>query len=444
MVNRESKTLGNIHRQKASKVFAPYRILGYVTNQVPFSLQARGTNYFLTTSIGKAFHIYDVEKLKLVFVSDQTPQPITALESIGDITFTGCGSDVWLWHRAKYAGKLCATPEVVVKNILVFGEYLIVAHEKGYLRIWNYKEETLYLELTLGFEISAMLHPSTYLNKMVIASTEGSMQLWNLKASDKIYEFETYDQSITALAQSPVVDVIGVGLLDGSIHLKHLKRDQQLFSFRALAFRTDGETMMVSANSKGDIACWDLEHRKLQHLIHSAHEGWVGSLQFLSGTSVLLSSGADNALREWIFDESDGSPRLVRSRTGHYAPPTIVRFYGHSSDHQLLSAGSDRSLRYVSILKDAQSCELSQGSLMKKAKSSHIKVDQLKCPSIIQLATSEVKEREWENIMSCHLNENRAHTWHFDKKSVGKRTFASLDGSLIKVRSQKQRYPLQY
>ena len=83
----------------------------------------------------------------------------------------------------------------------------------------------------------------------------------------------------------------------------------------------------------------------------------------------------------WVFDQSDGSARLLRSRCGHSAPPTMIRFPtvgGHAllsagnvitthpsmpSHNLLLLGGNDRSLRLFSVVKDSTSCELSQGML---------------------------------------------------------------------------------
>ena len=31
-----------------------------------------------------------------------------------------------------------------------------------------------------GFTATSLLHPATYLNKVVVASSQGSMQLWNV------------------------------------------------------------------------------------------------------------------------------------------------------------------------------------------------------------------------------------------------------------------------
>lgn len=41
-------------------IFEPYRALGYVTDGTPFSVQRRGTENFVTVSVGKAWQIYNV------------------------------------------------------------------------------------------------------------------------------------------------------------------------------------------------------------------------------------------------------------------------------------------------------------------------------------------------------------------------------------------------
>lgn len=42
----------------------------------------------------------------------------------------------------------------------------------------------IYLRLNFDpntFDISAMMHPSTYLNKVLLGSSQGALQLWNIK-----------------------------------------------------------------------------------------------------------------------------------------------------------------------------------------------------------------------------------------------------------------------
>lgn len=57
-----------------------------------------------------------------------------------------------------------------------------------------------------------------------------------------------------------------------------------------------------------------------------------------AGEPLLMSAGADNALKQWVFDAADGAARLLKFRSGHAAPPTAVRHYG-TDGRRLLSAG---------------------------------------------------------------------------------------------------------
>lgn len=41
-------------------IFEPYRAIGYITSEVPFSVQRLGTETFVTVSVGKAWQVYDV------------------------------------------------------------------------------------------------------------------------------------------------------------------------------------------------------------------------------------------------------------------------------------------------------------------------------------------------------------------------------------------------
>ena len=99
-----------------------------------------------------------------------------------------------------------------------------------------------------------------------------------------------------------------------------------------------GTPIMAAGGGAGAITVWDLERRRLATTIPAAHDAPLISLCFFAGEPRLLSAGADNALKQWVFDAADGSARLLRFRSGHAAPPTFVRYYG--SGTCLLSAGA--------------------------------------------------------------------------------------------------------
>ena len=157
----------------------------------------------------------------------------------------------------------------------------------------------------------------------------------------------------------------------------------------AASLSQDDIPLIATANCNGDIALWNLEERRLFHLVNAAHDGSIPSMHFFRGQPMLLTSGADNSIKQWIFENLDGIPRVLKSRSGHHAPPTFVRFYDEDGRY-ILSAGRDMSLRSFCTIRDEQNVELSQGSLEKKAKQINKSVDSLRLPCIGQLASCKI------------------------------------------------------
>ena len=54
---------------------------------------------------------------------------------------------------------------------------------------------------------------------------------------------------------------------------------------------------MATANSAGDIALWNLQTRQLSYNMKGAHDGSVTLACFLVGQPLLISAGADNAVK---------------------------------------------------------------------------------------------------------------------------------------------------
>ena len=94
---------------------------------------------------------------------------------------------------------------------------------------------------------------------------------------------------------------------------------------------------MAAGGTAGVITIWNLEEKRLQTIIRDAHDAPLLSLHFFAGEPRLMSSAADNSVKQWLFDAPDGSGRLLRFRSGHSKPPAVVRYYGDGT--RLLSAG---------------------------------------------------------------------------------------------------------
>ncbi|DBA00249.1 TPA: hypothetical protein N0F65_007893, partial [Lagenidium giganteum] len=441
-------------RCQNSRVLQCFRAIGMIADDVPIAYYGMGKESFATASLGKSFVVYKCDKLTPVLVSPQLPKKILALAVLPKkhLTFTACARQVLVWKRVENVTTLKGHT-ANIKQLLLAGNILFSLDEAGVIKVWD--TETMELVNTLnfpsGFTPSTMLHPSTYLNKILVGSDEGALQLWNVRTMKCIYSFAGWGSAVTSLEQSPAVDVVAVGLGNGKLVLHHLQLDQLVMDFHqeqskvtAISFRTDSGApapFVVSGTSTGDIAVWNLESKRLESMIAQAHDGAVVSLVFLPNEPLLLSTGTDNSIKMWIFDHlTGGTARLLKSREGHKAPPTRIRYYGNNTFAsmadgadgtccQILSAGQDRAFRVFHTAREQQSTEMSQGPMVKKAKKMHVRVEDLKLPPITQFAAMETRQRDWANVLTCHENEMAAYVWRFENRAIGKKILRQFDPS---------------
>jgi hypothetical protein len=207
------------------------------------------------------------------------------------------------------------------------------------------------LQLKQGVRVSALLHPHTYLNKILVGTEQGVLLLVNVRTGTVIHRYEGWSAAVRSLAQSPALDVCAVGLADGRVLLFHLRRSRVLFRLRhvpqqlgseteqqatavsTLVFRIDGPPQLVTGGADGSLALWNLSDRRL--IFNSpAHHAAVASLHALAGLPLLLSSAGDNAIRVWQFPAADATTTgqssftMVRQRSGHHGAPSSLQYYG--------------------------------------------------------------------------------------------------------------------
>ncbi|TMW68031.1 hypothetical protein Poli38472_007703 [Pythium oligandrum] len=425
-----------------------------IVDDLPIVWYSMGKESFAVASLGKSFVVYKCDKLTPVLVSPQLPKKIVALNVLPkkQLTFTACGREILVWKRVEHVHTLSGH-KGTIKQLLTVGTILFSLDDARTIRIWDLEtmEQLNELSFPVTFTPSVMLHPSTYLNKILVGSEEGALELWNIRTMKCIYSFKGWNSAVTTLEQSPAVDVVGVGLANGRVVMHHLQFDKLVLDFQqeqgkvtALSFRTDSGAsapFVVTGTTTGDIAVWNLESKRLESMIPSAHQGAITSLVFLQNEPLLLSTGVDNSIKMWIFDHlTGGTARLLKSREGHMAPPTRIRYYGNNTlatmadgadgtSCQILSAGQDRAFRVFHTAREQQSTEMSQGPMLKKAKKLHVRVEDLKLPPISQFAAMETRERDWANVVTCHENESAAYVWRFEHRAIGKKILRQFDPS---------------
>ncbi|PIN27151.1 WD repeat protein [Handroanthus impetiginosus] len=411
-------------------IFEPFRAIGYITTNVPLSVQRLGTETFVTVSVGKAFQIYNCAKLNLVLVGQQLPKKIRALASYRDYTFAAYGQNIAVFKRAHLVATW-VSHRAKVNHLLLFGENILSTDVKGNIYIWAFKGVSQNLSpvghilLENKFTPSCIMHPDTYLNKVIIGSQEGGLQLWNISTKKKLYEFKGWNAAVCCCVPSPALDVVAIGCSDGKIHVHNIRYDEEIVTFThstrgsvtAVSFSTDGQPLLASGGSSGVISIWNLEKRRLQCVIGEAHDCSIVSLHFFASEPVLMSSSADNSIKMWIFDTTDGDPRLLRFRSGHSAPPLCIKFYANG--RHILSAGQDRAFRLFSVVQDQQSRELSQRHVSKRAKKLKLKEAEIKLKPVIAFDVAEIRERDWCNVVTCHMDTAQAYVWRLQNFVIG-------------------------
>ncbi|XP_072399181.1 WD repeat-containing protein 36 [Diabrotica undecimpunctata] len=415
-----------------SKVFLPSRGLGYVSNHIPLQvryIKSRQENLIITC-VGKSFHTYGISHFGLLSVSGLHHNDINCMTADAYHVYTAVDNVIYAWRRGTELKHTYKGHKKKVRLMIPFGAHLISVDESNNVKIWDIKAETVYLELLFSlesFNISAILHPSTYINKILLASDTGGMQLWNINNAKIIYTFSSWKAGVSCLAQAPAIDVVAVGLVTGRIILHNLKYDENIMEFTqdwgtvtSISFRTDGNPIMATGSTCGHIVFWDLEERKVSTQLLAAHDGAVTGMVCLSNEPLVITSSPDNTLKLWIFDMTDGGARLLRIREGHSSAPSLIRFHG-ANGHNILSCAGDSTLRIFNTQTEQFNKSLGKASYNRKIskKRGRAVEDPLKMPPIIQFTSETTREKEWDNIAAIHSNIALVTTWSYDKIRMG-------------------------
>ncbi|OCT51207.1 putative WD repeat-containing protein [Cladophialophora carrionii] len=512
LAKRQRREQGGTGKRPAtsSRLFAPFRTLGLVSpTNVPFTSVPLGkTTFQITTSIGTSLQTYDLRRgLNLVFLTrPQCPSTITATFAYRDRVFVTWGGSqpkeprgLWVFKRGQLVAELDIqhTHPQEIRQLIVFGSWIIGCGTES-IEVWKSESYEHYTSISTGSGGSLagqVCTLPTFLNKIFVGTKHGSIEVYNVSTGRLVHTIlapSARSGAVTALVPAPAIGLLAASYADGSLNIIDVEADETVLELRhsnnrkpitSITFRTDGMgagedgrkggIMATSSIESGDITLWDLNRGgKVVGVVRGAHETsslgqgtGVSKIEFLAGQPVLVSSGLDNALKSWVFDETPFSPtpRLLHHRSGHAASITRLKFLPAASDGSdatgkwLLSASQDRSLWGFSLRRDGQSTELSQGAIRHKAKKSGLltddasAVEDLKAPPIIDMACSlnrdggmgsvtgpvwsnskNVSAEEsgmtgWESVITAHADDEVARTWSWGRKKAGRWAFETGD-----------------
>ncbi|KNC71582.1 hypothetical protein SARC_15877, partial [Sphaeroforma arctica JP610] len=139
---------------------------------------------------------------------------------------------------------------------------------------------------------------------------QGKLILYNLHSHKIVYEFKGWGCAVLCIQQSPAIDVVGVGLEDGRVIIHNLRTDKSVCVFRqewgpvtSITFRDD-EHPVVCASAGSKVIMWNLEKRRQLGVMAMPHDGsTVTCAKFLPSQPILVTSGTDNSVRMWVYDQ---------------------------------------------------------------------------------------------------------------------------------------------
>ena len=374
---------------------------------------------------------------------------------------------------------------------LVFGDNLILAFKSGQLKWFSWSDlvplqtvagtadglvqpaPAVVGSLTLPTQPNAptaVLHPATYLNKIVVTDSGGQWHVVNINTRKVLYSAALPrgggvaggSPAILCATQSPAVDVLAFGCADGSVVVHNIKLDKAVVRFAhaaeeganapkgssvaaaassgsaaavtAVSFCTARGAqvpLLLSATDRGTVALWDLKTRSLFHVDLGAHSQRITSAHFIAAQPVYVTTGRDNAVSVWLLDQGDGRPRKLRGRAGHAGTITAAAYFGGDTVASLadgadarvaemITAGSEREVRVTHTALAHQCRELSQGNIEKRARDLGLAKtsEKLRLPPVIALATCERYVGDWANVVSAHEKSRSVYAWNWQRKAL--------------------------
>jgi U3 small nucleolar RNA-associated protein 21 len=162
-------------------------------------------------------------------IGPEEEEEIASLAVHNNDLFASAGPKVIRYQRGKQiAAYSASSPDVKLGQIFIFGEQLLALRQDGKgLLVWKIstlgkisfrdrsisaadypssKELESEIKFHSSFNATTMLHPATYLNKVIVGSVEGALQLWNVRTMSVDFYYEKNSGNGTNYRHSQVSD----------------------------------------------------------------------------------------------------------------------------------------------------------------------------------------------------------------------------------------------
>ncbi|XP_053990390.1 WD repeat-containing protein 36-like [Hylaeus volcanicus] len=396
----------------------------------------------------------NTSQLRIVFRSSVFEDTISAIYSSQENIYLGFKNscDIHVYYRISFLGCLKGHRHSV-KGFLCLGSYLI-SWSDFEVFVWNLKSLSLYgiikesNDILNERKISVILHPETYINKVIICySTHSDVEFWNFSSLKLIHTFQSVYSllkascGITAICTTTDPDILGFGCKNGKIFLLDIQSDKILVHFENFPNTTVSVTSLTCCtdenNSKygilacgcsnGDITFWNLYDNCLLYILESPHgiHAPITTLTAIEKEPLIVSASHSNSIILWVFDyhRNNELPRELRSRKGFCCPITSLEFYDPNGKDLLCSGYLDACFfGFISTFQQHQNSIFSQKKSLHKITQGWRKplshLTEMTC-----MAFTYSRHYDWPNILTCHKNLSSVFLWSAHDKILVSRTF---------------------
>lgn len=409
-------------------MFQLTQIVGIIVDDVVPSLYRDGADYYLTLSVGHEFIKYRLDTLEAFVFSSHLPRRILRLATHATLTAVAYEQSphVEIFTQATHTHTLKLDSQVV--GLLSVGELVFAMTDRGSYLVFDMELQHQVKPLrrlplsSPSHSIVGLMHPETYLNKILVWTSDGvvtDLELFNVDKNKRVACFKPpliRGEPILHVLNTPELDVVGI-LQPSRLCVFNLRKNEALFALKPLtvdnqfsaAVFSPTYPIVVCGTTNGTLIAFDLEERALLTTVN-AHDSAITYLAWLSD-EYFFTSGLDNSIRICAYDTALGVLRVVKERTGHRGPIAFARFYredGGSILHTsisspfLLTVGVDNTLRYTQIYRRINSRRFYPH-------------DRANVSPIVDFDACEIRDEQWANVITVHSGESSIRAWAFFK-----------------------------
>ena len=413
----------------------PYRSFGAFYNGVAIYPYSIDTKSYLIVTTGRSYKILSLPDLKIKLLSPCFGKKITNLAAYNEfvlLTHSRCLKKMKFQHLVE---KMKFTSDIT--SFYLLGKYLILTFKDKKVKLIHSGNFIVEVEFELNFVCEGILHPETYLNKVIFYSKKSmclynfntEFMLFNYGEDDNISEILQNDE-ISTMVNSSSLDIISIGFKSGKIVALNLKTCEIYFEYKqsgkveSLDFtkRNNEEPFLLSCNASGNICIWNLNKNQLEAKINDFNQkiNYIKFIDFENDELLLVASEEKNGLYIYKRDNQELKKyTLLRKREGAEHSLKKIKLY---RDRFLIGLTNDPKgeMLKFSVFNDSGTLKFS-----KKVKKQNLKIqtELIKKTDNIEnfvFAQNKIKIQDNCNLFTLHQNSQFPLFWDAENMTIKK------------------------